>query len=75
MGENKRKRSKKMCNIGGNIVDQRLNDMLGEHTIPAVVVDWEAVTSLSEDSELDMEMNNLDPEGTLGDLSEMELNE
>ncbi|MCL6601623.1 MAG: hypothetical protein K6T94_02025 [Paenibacillus sp.] len=56
-------------------MDQRLNEMLGEHTIPAVVVDWEAVTSLSEDSELDMEMNNLDPEGTLGDLSEMELNE
>ncbi|WP_157261104.1 hypothetical protein [Paenibacillus wynnii] len=56
-------------------MDHRLSETLGEGVIPAVVVDWEAVTSLSEDFESDMETNDLDPEGTLGDLSEMEANE
>ncbi|MDQ0194010.1 hypothetical protein [Paenibacillus wynnii] len=56
-------------------MDHRLSETLGEGFIPAVAVDWEAITSLSEDFESDMDTNNLDPEGTLGDLSEMEPNE
>jgi len=53
-------------------MDQRLSDELGEGVISGLVVDWKAITSLPTDLERDVEPNNLDPEGTLGDLSEMD---
>jgi hypothetical protein len=55
------------------MVEQRIKDTLGAEDIPAVVVDWQAVTSLSEETGMEDDNNRLDPEDTIGDLSEAEL--
>lgn len=56
-------------------MERRLSDSLGQGIIPAIVVDWEAVTSRSADHESDVEMNDLDPERTIGELAEAELDD
>jgi len=55
------------------MVEQRIQDTLGAGDIPAVVVDWQAVTSLSEEKGMEDDNNRLDPEDTIGDLSEVGL--